>query len=135
MALPAVRRLWAGRTHPPGPADDAPLVLRGKALRQSIIIRLLAVERLFPAVLLGLAVWAVLAFRRSQNSIQAAFDRNLPAFRNVGIHVDQLSLVQDLQKALNQAPGATHAYRRFVVRLRRAEGHRGRRAVADETLG
>lgn len=88
-----------------GPADDAPLVLRGKALRQATIVRLLAVERLFRAILLGLAVWAVLAFRQSQNSIQTTFDRDLPAFRNIGIHVDQLSLVQDLQKALNEAPG------------------------------
>jgi len=41
-------------------------VLRGTALRQAFIIRLLAVERLVRAVLIGLAVWAVLAFRSSQ---------------------------------------------------------------------
>lgn len=80
-------------------------MLRGKARRQAIIIRLLAVERGFRAILLALAVWAVLAFRHSQNSIQTTFDRDLPAFRNVGIHVDQISLVRDLQTALNEAPG------------------------------
>ncbi|MDQ6656834.1 MAG: DUF2127 domain-containing protein [Actinomycetota bacterium] len=87
-----------------GAADEAPLVLRGPALRQATILRILAVERLIRAVLLGVAVWAVLAFRSSQNSIQAAVDRDLPAFRAVGIHVDQLALVKDLQKALDQAP-------------------------------
>ena len=88
-----------------GPAADAPLVLRGKALRSAIILRLLAVERWIRAVLLGFAVWAVLRFKDAQDSIQSALDRDLPAFRNVGIHVDQLALVQSLQKALNESPG------------------------------
>lgn len=88
-----------------GPADSAPLVLRGKALRQATILRLLAIERLVRAVLLGFAVWAVLKFRNAHATIQAAVDRDLPAFRAVGIHVDQLVLVKDLQKALDQAPG------------------------------
>jgi uncharacterized membrane protein (DUF2068 family) len=88
-----------------GPADSAPLVLRGKALRQVTILRLLAVERALRAVILAVAVWAVLKFRDAQDSIQAAVDRDLPAFRAVGIHVDQLALVRDLQKALDQAPG------------------------------
>jgi len=87
-----------------GPAQDAPLVLRGKALRQATILRLLAIERFIRAVLLGFAVWAVLKFRDAHASIQAAVDRDLPAFRAVGIHVDQLALVRDLQKALDQAP-------------------------------
>lgn len=88
-----------------GPAADAPLVLRGKALRQATILRVLAIERLIRAVLLGVAVWAVLAFRNSQDAIEGAVNRDLPAFRSVGIHVDQLALVKDLQKALNEAPG------------------------------
>jgi len=65
---------------------------------------LLAVERFIRAVLLGFAVWAVLKFRDAHDSIQAAQNRDLPAFRAVGIHVDQLALVRDLQKALDQAP-------------------------------
>lgn len=88
-----------------GPADRAPLVLRGKALRSAIILRLLAVERFVRAALLGFAVWAVLRFRNAEDSIQATVDRDLPAFRAVGIHVDQLALVQYLQKALNETPG------------------------------
>jgi uncharacterized membrane protein (DUF2068 family) len=87
-----------------GPADEAPLVLRGKALRQSIIVRLLAVERLLRAVLLGFAVWAVIGFRNSQDSIQQAVDRFLPALRSAGINVDQLALVKDLERALQQDP-------------------------------
>ncbi|QNK83533.1 DUF2127 domain-containing protein [Nakamurella sp. PAMC28650] len=87
-----------------GPADTAPLVLRGKALRQATILRVLATERLIRAALLAFAVWAVLKFRNAHDSIQTAVDRDLPAFRAVGVHVDQLALVKDLQKALDQAP-------------------------------
>ncbi len=53
---------------------------------------------------MGFAVWAVLKFRDAHDTIQAAQNRDLPAFRAVGIHVDQLALVRDLQKALDQAP-------------------------------
>lgn len=87
-----------------GPAADAPLVLRGKALRQATIVRLLAVERILRAVLLGVAVWAVLKFRNAHDAIATSVARDLPALRQMGIRVDQLALVQDLQKALNQAP-------------------------------
>ena len=79
-------------------------MLRGKALRQSIIVRLLAIERLLRAILLGFAVWAVIGFRNSQESIQQAVDRYVPALRAGGINVDQLALVQDLEKALQQDP-------------------------------
>lgn len=80
-------------------------MLRGKALRQSLIVRLLAVERLLRAVLLGLAVWAVLAFRNSQDSIADATDRALPALSRVGIRIDQFALVQDFEKAVRSSPG------------------------------
>lgn len=75
------------------------MIFRGKALRQAIIVRL-AVERLLRAVLYGVAVWAVIKFRDAHDTIEAAVDRDLPAFRQVGIHIDQLALVKDLAKAL-----------------------------------
>jgi uncharacterized membrane protein (DUF2068 family) len=88
-----------------GPADRAPLVLRGAALRGAVIIRFLAVERLFRFLLLGAGVWAVLRFRDSQQTIQATVDRDLPLLSAMGIHVEQLALVRDLQKALTESPG------------------------------
>ena len=48
-----------GPPHGRGHADDAPLILRGKALRQAIIVRVLAVERWLRATLLALAAYAV----------------------------------------------------------------------------
>lgn len=89
-----------GRGHP----DDAPMVLRGKALRQAIIVRALAVERGFRALLIGLAAYAVWKFRGAQGSIQAALERDLPLLRASGIKVDQMATVHELEKALATKP-------------------------------
>lgn len=93
-----------GPPHGHGPADDAPLVLRGKALRQAIIVRALAIERWVRAGLIGLAAYAVWRFRGAQGSIQAALERDLPLLRGTGIKVDQMAAVQELQKALATKP-------------------------------
>ena len=52
-----------GAPHGSGRPEDAPMVLRGKALRSAIIVRALAVERWVRAVLIGLGAWAVWKFR------------------------------------------------------------------------
>jgi uncharacterized membrane protein (DUF2068 family) len=93
-----------GPPHGRGPADDAPLVIRGKALRQAIIVRLLAVERWIRAVLIALAAWAVWKFHGAQGSIQATFDRDLPLLRNSGIKVDQMTAIHELERALQTKP-------------------------------
>ncbi|WP_041783525.1 DUF2127 domain-containing protein [Mycolicibacterium chubuense] len=93
-----------GAPHGHGPADHAPLVLRGRALRQAIIVRVLAVERWFRAVLIGLAAWAVWKFRGAQGSIQATVDHDLPLLRASGIKVDQMTAVHELEKALAARP-------------------------------
>lgn len=87
-----------------GRPEGAPMVLRGKALRQAIIVRALGVERWIRAVLLGLTAWAVWKFRGAQGSIQAAFDRDLPLLRASGFKVDQMTAVQELEKALAAKP-------------------------------
>jgi uncharacterized membrane protein (DUF2068 family) len=93
-----------GSPHGHGAADEAPLVLRGRALRQAIIVRVLAVERWFRAILIALAAWAVWRFRGAQGSIQAAVERYLPVLRNSGIKVDQMTAVHELEKALAAKP-------------------------------
>lgn len=87
-----------------GRPEDAPMVLRGKALRQAIIVRALGVERWIRAVLLGLAAWGVWKFRGAQGSIQAALDRELPLLRASGFKVDQMTGVHELEKALATKP-------------------------------
>jgi uncharacterized membrane protein (DUF2068 family) len=93
-----------GPPHGHGRAEDAPMILRGKALRQAIIVRALAVERWIRAMLIGLAAWAVWKFRGAQGSIQAALDRDLPLLRATGIKVDQMAAVHELEKALAAKP-------------------------------
>ena len=46
-----------GDPHGHGHAEDAPMIMRGKALRQAIIIRALAAERMFRAVVIALAAF------------------------------------------------------------------------------
>lgn len=87
-----------------GPADGAPMIMRGKALRQAIIIRILAVERLFRALAITLAAYAVWKFRGARGSIQATLDRDLPLLRASGFRVDQMTAVHELEKALATKP-------------------------------
>jgi uncharacterized membrane protein (DUF2068 family) len=73
-----------------GPPDQAPIVLRGKALRDATILRVLAAERAIRGVVLLLAAYAVHRFEASQDSLQRLFDKDLPAFRDLGnrLHID-----------------------------------------------
>src|SRR6201996_4922672 len=93
-----------GEPHARGHAEDAPMIMRGKALRQAIIIRILAVERLFRAVVIGLAAYAVWKFRGARGAIQATLDRDLPIFRAAGFKVDQMTIVHELEEARAAKP-------------------------------
>lgn len=93
-----------GEPHHRGHAEDAPMVMRGKALRQALIVRALAVERILRAVIIALAAYAVWKFRGAQGSIQATLDRDLPIFRAAGFKVDQMTMVHELEKALAAKP-------------------------------
>jgi uncharacterized membrane protein (DUF2068 family) len=85
-----------------GPAAQAPMPLRGKALRSRFIMRLLAVERLFRFLLVGLGAYAVWKFSNSQHAVQLLFERNLTIFRPVAHHygydLDNSSVVQTIRK-------------------------------------
>lgn len=87
-----------------GHPDAAPMIMRGKALRQAIIIRILGAERFLRAVLIGLAAYAVWKFRGARGSIQATLDRDLPLLRASGFQVDQMTAVHELEKALAAKP-------------------------------
>src|SRR3954469_11323770 len=70
-----------GEAHGSGPAEDAPLVLRGKALRDAFILRLLAVERFVRGVLLIALAYGVYKFEGSKNALRQVFDTYLPLLR------------------------------------------------------
>ncbi|GAA2132195.1 DUF2127 domain-containing protein [Kitasatospora kazusensis] len=75
-----------GTPHGSGPAAEAPLVPRGKALRDLFILRFLAIERLFRGVLIILVAWAVWKFSNSQDAVRQFFDQNLTVFKSVTDH-------------------------------------------------
>ncbi|MER7751329.1 DUF2127 domain-containing protein [Kitasatospora sp. NPDC097643] len=75
-----------GAPHGSGPAENAPLVPRGKALRDLFILRFLAVERVLRGVLILVIAWAVWKFSNSQDAVHRVFDENLSVFKPVTDH-------------------------------------------------
>ena len=61
-----------------GPAAEAPLVLRGRLLRQLFILRVLAVERAVRGILLIGIGYGILRFSNSAASLRQLFERDLP---------------------------------------------------------
>lgn len=87
-----------------GPADAAPEVPRGRLLRDRVIMRLLATERGFKAVLLVLLGIGILRFRGSRNALQDAFDADLPLLHpfaeRIGWNIDGSWVVRRAEDAL-----------------------------------
>ena len=73
-----------------GPSAEAPIVLRGRALRDAVVVRALAVERALRALVLVAAAYAIHRFDADKDALQRLFDRDLPALRDFGarVHVD-----------------------------------------------
>lgn len=93
-----------------GPADDAPVLLRGRALRSAFILRLLAIERWVRGLLILLLGVGVLQFKSSQVSLRTVFDRDLaaakPLLNQLGINATDSGLIHSVENALN-AKGTT----------------------------
>jgi uncharacterized membrane protein (DUF2068 family) len=88
-----------GEPHGSGPAEDAPVLLRGKALRAAFILRALAIERwLRGLILIGLAA-AVLKLKSTQVSLQDLF--NKPFFDQIHFQVSDSSTVTSIENILH----------------------------------
>jgi uncharacterized membrane protein (DUF2068 family) len=87
-----------------GPASDAPLVARGKALQDAIVLRLLAVERFLRAVLILFGAYLLFRFRAGQNAVQRAFTENLPLIRPIadklGWNLDDSAIVHTIRNLI-----------------------------------
>lgn len=68
-----------GLTHGEGPADQAPTPLRGRALRDAFVMRLLAIERFVRGIFLLIFAYAVYKFDGAKNSIHRVFNEDFPA--------------------------------------------------------
>jgi uncharacterized membrane protein (DUF2068 family) len=93
-----------------GPADSAPEVPRGRLLRDRVIMRLLACERGFKALLLLLLGIGILRFRGSREALQDAFDQDLPLLRpfaqSIGWNVDGSFITRWIEEALGVSEAA-----------------------------
>lgn len=91
-----------------GPADEAPVVLRGKALKDATILRVLAVERFGRGLLLLLLAYGVYRFRGSEMSVRQTFDRALPAAKPLArvfsLDLDTSPTVEKLRHVLASKP-------------------------------
>jgi uncharacterized membrane protein (DUF2068 family) len=83
-----------------GPAGNAPEVLRGRALRDLVILRLLAVERLIRGLLILLGAWGVWYYRDSRDGIQRALDNELPLLKQAHIDIGDTSIVHAIRTVL-----------------------------------
>ncbi|MEV5278023.1 DUF2127 domain-containing protein [Streptomyces sp. NPDC051994] len=94
-----------GAPHGTGPAEDAPLVPRGKVLRDLFILRFLAVERAVRGVFIVLVAIAVWKFSNSQDSVRRFFDEYLdvlrPVFRHFHYDLDHSPVVGTIQKTFD----------------------------------
>lgn len=88
-----------------GPADQAPVPARGRALRQLTILRVLAVERVVRSLVLIAAAYGVHRFSSAQTALRGSFGRLIPAARPLanrfGVDLDQSTIVREATRALH----------------------------------
>jgi len=94
-----------GEAQSSGPAESAPVLLRGPALRSAFILRLLAVERWIRGgiiLLLGVAVWK---FKSTKVSLKELFDKDLsalrPFFNQINFNVSDSGTIRAIDRALD----------------------------------
>jgi uncharacterized membrane protein (DUF2068 family) len=98
-----------GPPHGSGPAEDAPLVLRGRELRDAFILRLLAAERFIRGLLLVALAYGIEKFNGARDSLQRVFDSYLPTLtplaNKLGIDLQTTGPVRLIDRALHTAHG------------------------------
>jgi uncharacterized membrane protein (DUF2068 family) len=102
-----------------GAADDAPIVLRGKALREAFVLRILAVERWFRATLLAALAGAVFYFESSQTSLQQLFQHALPRFasaaKSFNYDLSKSPTLAEVEKLLASKHHTLHVVEAFLI--------------------
>jgi uncharacterized membrane protein (DUF2068 family) len=70
-----------------GPAQDAPVPLRGAELRDAIVLRALAVDRGLRAILVFFVAYGVYRFRADQDAVRRAVAEDLPLLQQLASSV------------------------------------------------
>jgi uncharacterized membrane protein (DUF2068 family) len=96
-----------------GPAEDAPVPLRGQLLRDAIILRLLALDRWLRGLVVLFAAYGVWRFRADHDAVAKAFNQDLPLLKPIadqlGWNIDDSSLIHTIRTIL-QAQSSTLAW-------------------------
>lgn len=92
-----------------GPARDAPLVMRGRALRDAVILRLLAAERWIRGLLILAGAYGIWRFRAHHDAVQKAFNEDLPLLRPLAdklhYNLDDSSIVHSIRTVIQTQTG------------------------------
>jgi uncharacterized membrane protein (DUF2068 family) len=88
-----------------GSVEDAPIVRRGKTLRQAIILRLLGTERIIRGLFLLLLGYGILRYKTHEGALQDVFNHSLPALKqiadNIGYDLDTSQTLHYIRAILN----------------------------------
>jgi uncharacterized membrane protein (DUF2068 family) len=88
-----------------GPAGGAPIVLRGKALRDTFVLRFLAVDRGIRGVLLVALAYGVWRFDGSRSALKQVLNSYLPTLEPLayrfGVDLEESGPVRLIQQAFN----------------------------------
>jgi uncharacterized membrane protein (DUF2068 family) len=99
-----------GHPHGSGPAAEAPLVPRGRALRDLFVLRILALERGIRGLLLLGIAYVIWRFSNSEASLRQLFENGLPLAKPLaeafGYNVTQSPVVATIRKAFAIQPSA-----------------------------
>jgi uncharacterized membrane protein (DUF2068 family) len=87
-----------------GPAGDAPIVLRGRVLRDAFVLRFLAVERGIRGLIVAAAAYGIVRYAHSENGLRQLFEERLPAAKPLanafGYDLDKSSIVAEIRHLL-----------------------------------
>jgi uncharacterized membrane protein (DUF2068 family) len=108
-----------GPPHSTGPAENAPVLLRGKALRSAFILRFLAIERFARGLLVALLGVAVLQLKSSRVSIRDILEKDLkagkPLFDQLGWNATDSGLIHAIEKLLNAQASTLNLVAAFLM--------------------
>jgi uncharacterized membrane protein (DUF2068 family) len=108
-----------GAPHGTGPADSAPVLLRGKALRSAFILRLLAVERWVRGTIILLLGLAVLRFKSTKVTLKELFDRDLkslkPFFNQIHFNVSDSGTIKAIDNAFKAHQSTLNYVAAFLI--------------------
>jgi uncharacterized membrane protein (DUF2068 family) len=109
--LPLGEPASPARRHPPD-RDEIELPLRGKALRDKIVLRVIAVDRAFHFVLLGLLAVAIFLFTAHQVQLRDTFYRVIADLQHTTggapVQTGRVGLLHELDRLFSLRSGTLH---------------------------